>query len=187
MCQENQFFSTGIDSGSSSPLEWHRHLVYGASLLYEDAALTSVSAVLAHGIPVWGTDLVRAHFLRPVDRSAGMAVYRVREWRGQRVVKSALRPAATLSDALVQQAVDHVIVQGVVSADRALHSGLVTASDLLAATEVVAGWRHGSRAVAMTSFASAKHESVGESRCAVTLAMAGFHTRSPDRGPRCTG
>lgn len=159
---------------AASPTEWHKHLGYGASLLYADAALTSVSAVLARDLPVWGTDLSRVHLLRPVDRSAGMAAYRVREWRGQPVVTTPLGPAVTLSDALVQHAVDHGIVQGVVSADRALHSGLVTAQDLLAATEVVAGWRHGSRAVSMTSFASAKHESVGESRCAVALTMAGF-------------
>jgi len=158
----------------TSPPSWHRTRAFGASLLWEDAMLTSVSAVVAHDVPVWGIDLARVHVLRPLDRSVRMPSYRVRQWRGQPAVSTALGPAVELCHALAQLAVDHGIVPGVVSADRALHAGLVSLSELTAAAEVVGAWRHGSRALSMVSFADPLHESVGESRCAVTLALGGL-------------
>ena len=59
------------------------------------------------------------------------------------------------------------------SADRALHEGRVTMAELEESAGVVSEWRHGSRAVSMVSFAHPLHESVGQSRCAVTLALGG--------------
>ena len=159
---------------TASPVSWHRTRAFGASLLWDDAVLTSVSSVVAHGVPVWGVDLARVHVLRPLDRSVGMPSYRVRQWRGQPSVHTALGPAVELSHALAQHAVDHGLVPGVVSADRALHAGLVTVPELKAAADVVGGWRHGSRALSMISFVDPRHESVGESRCAVALALGGF-------------
>ncbi|MFW5472507.1 type IV toxin-antitoxin system AbiEi family antitoxin domain-containing protein [Knoellia sp. CPCC 206450] len=46
----------------TSPRAWHRSLASGALLLYPDAVFAGVTAVLAHGIDVWGYDLAR-----PVD------------------------------------------------------------------------------------------------------------------------
>lgn len=158
---------------ATRPSAWHRTRAFGASLLWDDAMLTSVSAVLAHDVAVWGVDLGRVHVLRPLDRSVGMPSYRVRRWRGQPATGTVLGPAVELSHALVQHALDHGLVAGVVSADRALHAGLVTPAELLEAAEVVSAWRHGSRAMSMVSFANPLHESVGESRCAVALAMGG--------------
>ena len=158
---------------TASPLSWHRTRAFGASLLWEDAMLASVSAVVAHGVPVWGVDLARVRVLRPLDRSVGMPSYRVRPWRGQPAVVTDLGPAVELSHALAQHAVDHGLVPGVVSADRALHDGRVTMAELEESAGVVSEWRHGSRAVSMVSFANPLHESVGESRCAVTLALGG--------------
>jgi hypothetical protein len=158
----------------SSPPAWHRTRAFGASLLWQDAMLTGVSAVLAHDVPVWGADLSRVHVLRPLDRSVRLPSYRVRQWRGQPATETTLGRAVELSHALAQHAVDHGIVPGVVSADRALNAGLVTVADLEAAADVVGAWRHGSRALAMVSFANPLHESVGESRCAVTLAVGGL-------------
>ena len=161
-----------VDSGS--PESWHKTLATGAALLWDDATLTSVTAVLAHDGTVWGTDLGKVQVLRTIDRSLGLSSYRVRRWRGQPAVDTGLGPAVPLGDALVQHAVDHGIVQGVVSADQALREGKVTMEELRAAAEVVAQWRHGSRALAMVGFVDGRRESVGESRCAVVLGVAGL-------------
>lgn len=153
--------------------DWHSCLSFGATLLWDDAMLTGVSAVLAQGVPVWGAPLERITVLRPIDRSVSVGPYRVRRWRGQPGTDTDVGPAVELSHALVQLAVDHGVVQGVVSADAALREGKVTAAELAAAAEVLAGFRHGSRATSTVSFADGRRESVGESRAAVLLAMAG--------------
>ncbi|MEO7268602.1 MAG: type IV toxin-antitoxin system AbiEi family antitoxin domain-containing protein [Knoellia sp.] len=158
----------------TSPEQWHQVLCFGASLLWDDASLTSTSAVLAHGVTVWGADLARVPVLRPIDRTVRRGVFRVRRWRGQPVASTPWGPAVELSHALAQHAVDHGIVSGVASADRALHSGLVTPEALRQAAEVLAPFRHGSRAMAMVAFADGLRESVGESRCAVVLTTAGL-------------
>ena len=159
---------------AASPESWHRTLAFGATLLWDDATLSSASSVIAHGIPVWATDLTTVQVLRPVDRSIGLPSYRVRRWRGQPVAITSLGPAVELSHALAEHAMDHGMVHGVVSADRALHIGAVTLSELAAAAEVVGGWRHGSRAISMVKFVDGARESVGESRCAVALSLAGI-------------
>ena len=153
---------------------WHADLSFGAMLLWEDSALTSTSAVLAHGGVVWGARLSRIHVLRPIDRTVTRGVYRVRRWRGQPVAQTPTGPAVELSHALAQHAVDHGIVAGVVSADHALHEKLVTAEELREAAEVVSSFRNGNRATAAFSFADGARESVGESRCAVVLGVGGL-------------
>lgn len=158
----------------TSPEQWHKVLAFGASLLWDDASLTSTSALIAQDVSVWGVDLSRISVLRPIDRTVSRGVFRVRRWRGQPVTTTALGSAVELSHALAQHAVDHGIVQGVVSADRALHCGLVTPEALRAAADVLAPFRHGSRARAMVAFADGLRESVGESRCAVVLTMSGL-------------
>ncbi len=52
----------------SDPQAWHRQLCAGAFLLYPDAVLAGTSALLAHGIPVWGAPL--AHAEHPAPRQA---------------------------------------------------------------------------------------------------------------------
>ena len=158
----------------ASPLDWHQTLSFGATLLWDDATLNTTSAVLAHGVRVWGAGLSTVHVLRPIDRSIGFGPYRVRQWTGQPVVTTSSGPKVALATALAAHAMEHGVVQGVVSADHALHEGLVSMPDLEAAVDVVCGWRRGSRAVSMLSFADGLRESVGESRCAVSLEIAGI-------------
>ncbi|MDT0213903.1 type IV toxin-antitoxin system AbiEi family antitoxin domain-containing protein [Rothia sp. ARF10] len=158
----------------SSPVTWHRARAFGATLLWDDATLNGTSAVLARGVRVWGVDLTTVHVLRPIDRSVRVGCFRVRQWTGQPVAATSVGPAVSLPTALVAHAMDHGIVQGVVSADHALHERLVTPVELEEAVDVVRGWRHGSRAVSALAFADGRRESVGESRCAIALMMAGF-------------
>lgn len=152
---------------------WHRQLCAGAFLLYPDAVLAGTSALLAHGITVWGAPLGTPTITRPIQRAGGMSAFWVRPARGDSVSTdwgAASPPAA----ALVQHAVDHGIVTGVVSADAALREGVVTLDELAAQLEGVATWPHSSRAASMLRLVDGRRESVGESRCGVALAMAGI-------------
>jgi len=155
------------------PQVWHRQLCAGALLLYPDAVLAGTSAVLAHGIPVWGAPLGMPSILRPVSRAGGMSAFWVRPTRGE-VVSTAWGPASDPATALVQHAVDHGIVTGVVSADGALREGIVSLERLTARAAEVATWPHSSRAASMLRLVDGRRESVGESRCGVALAMAGI-------------
>ena len=152
---------------------WHRQLCAGAFLLYPDAVLTGASALLAHGIPVWGVSLDAPCLLRPVKRAGGMAAFWVRPTRGE-AVSTDWGPASPPASALVQHAVDHGIVPGVVSADAALRQGTVLLDELTEQLEAVATWPHSSRAASMLRLVDGRRESVGESRCGVALAMAGI-------------
>ncbi len=157
----------------SDPEAWHRQLCAGAFLLYPDAVLAGTSALLAHGIPVWGAPLATPSILRPVKRAGGMSAFWVRPARGQSL-SSEWGPASPPSAALVQHAVDHGIVSGVVSADAALREGTVTLDQLTEHVRAVATWPHSSRAASMLRLVDGRRESVGESRCGVALAMAGI-------------
>lgn len=160
---------------SDAPEVWHRQLVAGAFLLYPDAILTGSSALLAHGLPVWGSSIATPRLLRPRDRSGGMSAFHVRRAASRQAsVDTPWGPCIPLADAIVQYALDSGIVPAVVSADAALHSGAVTDEALAAAVERVRAWPWSNRASAMQSFADGRRESVGESRTAVTLSFAGI-------------
>jgi very-short-patch-repair endonuclease len=157
----------------TDPQGWHRQLCAGAFLLYPDAVLAGTSALLAHGIPVWGAPLTTPSILRPVKRAGGMTAFWVRPARGE-VLRTEWGPASPPAPALVQHAVDHGIVPGVVSADAALREGTVTLDQLAEQVDAVATWPHGSRAASMLRLVDGRRESVGESRCGVALAMSGI-------------
>ena len=151
----------------------HTQLAFGAHLLYDDAVLTGVTAVLAHGVTQWGSDLGRPHILRPVDRAIGVRAFHIRPARSA-AVPTAFGPAVPVEDALVQHAIDDGVVPGVVSADHALHLGLVELEVLTDAVSRVATWPGASRARSMLAWVDARSESVGESRCRVDLAAHGI-------------
>lgn len=163
------------DLVSKDPIEYHRQLVAGAFLLYPDAVLTGVSGLLAHGLPVWNSDLTKPQLLRDRDRSGGMKAFKIRRTVGRsEAVDSPWGPCVPLAEALAQHAIDAGIVQGVVSLDAALKSGQVTDSDLEEVLDRVAQWPGSSRVGAMVSLADGRRESVGESRTGVVLSFLGI-------------
>lgn len=155
----------------------YRALAAGAFLMYPDAVLAGEAALVAHGVTVWGSTLEVPALLRPVKRSGGMSAFWVRPVRGT-TVDSEWGAATPVAEALAQHAVDHGIGPGVVSADHALHSGLVTEQALGAAVASVAGYRNGSRAASMLAHSDGLRESVGESRTALALALGGIEVES---------
>ena len=156
-----------------APTSWHRQLCAGAFLLYPDAVLAGTTALLAHGIAVWGAPLDVPSIVRPIQRSGGVGAFWVRPARGVGV-DSDWGPASPPAEALVQHAIDRGIVPGVASADAALRKGRTTMAELEKALDAVRTWPHASHAASMLRFADGRRESVGESRCGVALAIAGF-------------
>ncbi|NHA66674.1 type IV toxin-antitoxin system AbiEi family antitoxin domain-containing protein [Phycicoccus flavus] len=152
-----------------------RQLVAGAFLLYPDAVLTGSSALMAHDVPLWGADLRRPAVLRPVGRSGGSGLVWVRPLRvGRSLGSSPWGPSVEMADALVQLAMDDGMAPGVVAMDAALRSGQVTREDLDQMVAAVQTWPHATRAVAAVRHCDGRRESVGESRCALDLAVAGI-------------
>jgi very-short-patch-repair endonuclease len=164
-------------SVAPSPEARHQSLARGAHLLYDDALLTGVTAVLAHGLPVWNCPLGRPDILRPIHRQVGVKPYRVRPRRGVKV-ESPWGPTVPVAQAIVQLCLDHGIVQGVVSADAALHAGRVTMEELGAAVEAVRTWPRSNRPRAMLEFVDPLCESVAESRARVEFVTHGIRVRS---------
>lgn len=163
----------------TSPVAWHKTLARGAHLLYDDAQLTGVTGVLAHDLPIWNCRLDRPDLRRPITHQVGVKPFRVRPGGGAREsVDSPCGHTVPLDDALVQLALDHGIVQGVVSADAALHRGQVTMAELEAAVERVATWPRSSRARAMLELVDPACESVAESRARVEFVTHGIQVES---------
>ncbi|MFC7489894.1 MULTISPECIES: hypothetical protein [unclassified Knoellia] len=158
---------------ATSPMRWHRHLAVGSRLIYPDLMFASVTAVLAHDVAVWGCDLSRPQVLRPISRSTGVRGLRVRPTRGK-AVDTPWGPAASPADALVQLAMDYGTEQGVVSADHALHHGVVTTEALAVAVAGVENWPDAHKARSMAALMCGLRESVGESRCGIALELAGI-------------
>ncbi|MGL5818165.1 MAG: type IV toxin-antitoxin system AbiEi family antitoxin domain-containing protein [Phycicoccus sp.] len=157
----------------SEPEAKHRQLVAGALLLYPDAVLVGTTALLAHGVKVWGAPLEVPSLVRPIGRTGGMSAFWVRPARGQ-VVETEWGPATTVAEALVQHTIDRGILPGVVSADDALRTAKVGLSQLGTAGAVVRATRGGGRVGALIQLVDKRRESVGESRCGVALAIAGI-------------
>jgi very-short-patch-repair endonuclease len=157
----------------TDPEGWHRQLCAGAFLVYPDAVLAGTSAVLAHGIPVWGVPLTSPSIRRPVKRAGGMGAFWVRPEQGESVT-TALGAASTPAAALVQHAMDRGIIPGVVSADAAMRERIVSLEELSAEVGAKSTWPRSSRTASMLRLADGRRESVGESRCGVALAMAGI-------------
>lgn len=151
----------------------HLRLCAALRLLYPQAALTSVSAVLAHGTVLSGADLSRPALRWSKDRGTGVRGAVFRRSTGP-VVQTTLGATTALPQALVEVAMDAGPVAGVVSADHALHAHAVTLGDLAAAVDAVRSWPRAGRARTMLSLVDGRSESVGESRTRCQLSVAGI-------------
>jgi very-short-patch-repair endonuclease len=155
-----------------SPEARHLRLVRAGVLLYPDAVISHVSAVLAHGLPVVDHSLQRAALTRPVDKEVLTASFRIRPL-GQGRLETPHGPAVGVAAAVVHFTLDAGVMPGVVAADHALHHGLMDVQGLEAAAATVSGWPRSGRAQTMLSMVDSRSESVGESRLRVHMQVAG--------------
>lgn len=158
----------------SDPRGWHRQLTIGARLLHDDIVITGVTALVAHDVALWRADLTRPQILRPVQRASTLACLHLRPDRGVTTVDSALGPSVSLAHALAQFALDRGIEPAVVSMDHALHSGVVSQTDLEQSVGELVSWPRSSRARSALGLCDGRRESVAESRTGVALATGGI-------------
>lgn len=141
------------------------------------AALSHQSAVLIHGLPVWGASLADIHVTR-VDGGPTRARAGVRSHRGalgcDELTKIGAMRVTTVERSLVDLARGAGFEAAVCSMDAALRGGVVSAGALERATGRVAGRPGAGHARRAVAFADAGSESVGESRLRVALHEVGL-------------
>ena len=146
------------------------------------AVVSHVSAVVLHGLPVWGVPLERVHVTRA--RATGARA-------GRRVVvhsASLTRAQITRVDGIPVTCPARTVVDlartcsfesAVVTIDAALRRGLVSEATLADALQRAAGWPGVPAARRAVDFADGLAESVGESRSRVALLRAGLPAPTP--------
>ncbi|MFC9690388.1 type IV toxin-antitoxin system AbiEi family antitoxin domain-containing protein [Kribbella sp. NPDC056951] len=156
----------------------HRRLVHAAvnAMRPGSVVVSHYSALLLHGIPVWGADLEEVQLTRLTGRSRLKA--------GTRHHEGQLTPAElTEVDALVVTSVERALVENasrasfeaaVVSADAALRRPQVSAEVLRRHLETTECWPGSPTIRSAIAFADPLSESVGESRLRVVMRNEGL-------------
>lgn len=163
----------GLPEDGLSQEQRHLRLARGGLLLYPDAALSHLSAVLAHGLPVIAPTLQRVTLVRPQKQEVLTQSFRIRRARHE-TVDTDTGAAVVPAQAVVHFTLDAGMVAGVVAADRALHTRLVDQATLQEVAATVAGWPRSGRVSAMLAMVDGRSESVGESRLRIHLRAAGI-------------
>ena len=140
------------------------------------AVLSHVSAVVRHGLPVWGTPLGTVHVTR--DRGSG--------GRGGRRLRLHAAPLApddvVVVDGLPTTSVARTVIDmartapfetAVAIADAALHAKLVDGDEITTAVLLACGRRGAGRARSVAAFADARADGPGESRSRVRMDRLG--------------
>ncbi|TCC40203.1 type IV toxin-antitoxin system AbiEi family antitoxin domain-containing protein [Kribbella speibonae] len=150
-----------------------------ASARLGDVVVSHQSAAMLHGLPMWGSDLTKAHFTRVASGRArsGRAV-RVHRgaMTGDDVVELGGLQVMKVGRAIVETACTTSYEVGVVLADAALRMELTEREQLAAVVRRHRRWRGASAADAAVQFANGLSESVGESRFRVLMANHGLPT-----------
>lgn len=160
------------DAVPTDELDLHRFRVKAGLLLYPDARTCGVSFLANKGADIWGAQLGRADLVRDVGSEVLTQLCRI---RGPHAV---VRPETGVGDAvaaaLVQTALDHGALAGIISADYALKHELTDAAAIRDVALLARGWPDASRVRTMLAMMDGRSESVGESRLRVMLTIGGL-------------
>jgi len=135
--------------------------------LGSDVALSHTSASLEHGVATWDVDLSRVHVTR-LDGGAGRTEKDVVHHEGLALdgdlvemngIK-VMRPARSVIETATLTSVE----SGLVTADSAMHLGLVEADELARAFRAMERWPYTQRIHLVLGLADGRAESAGESR-----------------------
>lgn len=148
-----------------------RHLVLAKAVLRTTPgpiALSHTTALIAHGVAVWGADLSRVHVTRLDDGAARLErdvvhhVGKVRE--DEEIAQVDWLPVVTVARAVIEAASILRTESALVSADSSLHHGLCTPDDLRAVFDAFNHWPGSQKIHLVLNRADGRHESVGETR-----------------------
>lgn len=148
-----------------------------AAKLGDRSVLSHQSAVLLHGVPVWGAPLANVQVTRfglsSTRVRAGVKSHR-RSLSDDEITTVGALKVTTPARALVDLACEAGFEPAVCSMDAALRASIVSMTELESALQRIdgqAGAGHSRRAVA---FADARSESIGESRLRVAISELGL-------------
>jgi hypothetical protein len=130
-------------------------------------ALSHISAVIDHGIDVWGVDLSRVHVTRLDDgagRQEGDVVHHEGRVDPDEVLERDGHLVVVPARAVLEAATLATVESGLVSADSALHKRLTTPEQIERMFTRMERWRGSQKLHLVTRMADGRAESVGESR-----------------------
>lgn len=147
-----------------------RHLITAYAVmrsLQGRVALSHVSALVAHGIDVWGADLSRVHVTR-VDGGVGRAERDVVHHEGRLGPQDLTEVGGVVVTvprrAVLEAATVMSVEAGLVSLDATVHRGLVSLEELRASHGEFAQWPGALRLQLALRLADGRSESPGETR-----------------------
>ncbi|WP_344151909.1 type IV toxin-antitoxin system AbiEi family antitoxin domain-containing protein [Kribbella yunnanensis] len=175
-------YADRVDLGDMPPWErqlfHHKQLVHAAinSMRSDSAVVSHHSALVLHGVPVWGVDLSEVQLTRTTLRTGSNA--------GVRHHRGLFDPAdltevdglmgSTVARAVAESAACTSLESGVVSVDAALRDGRIAPGELDRLVEQTEFWPGGPAIRAAFAFANPLSESVGESRMRVLMHNQGL-------------
>lgn len=176
-------YAENVDVGHLEPwarARWmHRQQIHAAmnSLRSGSVAASHQSALVLHGLPVWGLDLSLVHVSR-IDGRSGGVVAGVQHHLGKLAPEDLTvadgRLATTSARAVVESACTASFEAAVVGVDAVLRAGGLSDADLHRLLDLTAFWPGSTTARAALRFGDPLCESVGESRMRVFLYEHGF-------------
>ncbi len=157
----------------TSPSHWHSLRTVAALAARNDHVIAShVSAAVAHGLPLWGTDLDLVHLTSAKTSRVARAGVVVHRAEAPHVDARGI-PVTDVARTIVDCARSSSRDSSVAMADYALHTGMTTREQLAAALSGAVG-RGVSRARAVVALADRRSESVGETRTRLICVDAGI-------------
>ncbi len=158
-----------------------RHLLLARAVLRslnEPAVLAHTSAAVAHGLPVWGSDLSLVHVVRPARRhgarvEAGVAHHSARLPSEHLTVVDGI-PVTTVARTVLDHSRSVPFEPSVITADAALHRGHVTPERLREMLLWMGDWPGARGAGRAVMFADGRAETVGASRGRVFFHVHGM-------------
>lgn len=159
----------------------HRHVMLSRAVLRsleEPAVLAHTSAAVAHGLPVWGSDLSVVHVVRPARRhgsrvEAGVAHHSAQLPSEHVMVVHGL-PVTTVARTVLDHSRCVPFEPSVVTADAALHRGDVTPGQLRQMLAWMRDWPGARGAGRAVRFADGRAGTVGMSRGRVLFHVHGM-------------
>jgi very-short-patch-repair endonuclease len=171
-------YAEAVDLSGLAP--WDRRLVRHERLIHavmnslapDSVAVSHQSALVLHGVPLWGVELDEVQVTR-LDRRHGGPIAGVRHHRGKVTTADLTEvnglPTTTIARAVVETACTASFEAAVVSADAAVRDHQVSAEVMLQLLDVVEFWPGSPTARAAMGFCNGHAESVGESRLRVLI------------------
>jgi hypothetical protein len=176
-------YAEAVELGRLTPWQQqslrHRRLIHAVmnSMRPGTVAVSHQSALVLHGVPLWGPDLTEVHLSR-LDRHRGGRIAGVRHHRGQLLdidlTMSDGLPVTTVPRALFEMACTSSFEAAVISADAVRRDHPISDHDLQRLLKVTEFWPGSAAARAALGFSDPLSESVGESRLRVLMHVHGL-------------